>query len=159
MRYLVVLFIQNEEAIYVFNEPSKEEQEKLMKEKVAKEKERLARQKKIHKVRSGEYLGKIASRYGVRVSDIKKWNHLRGNNLKIGQKLTIYAKSSRTASAKSKVIAKKPSSNAKFYTIRKGDTLWDIASAKGVSVSKLKSLNSHLNFKKLKPGMKIVIKG
>ena len=43
-----------------------------------------------YKVRSGDYLGKIAKRYGVRVSQIKKWNRLRSNNLKIGQRLTIF---------------------------------------------------------------------
>jgi membrane-bound lytic murein transglycosylase D len=43
-----------------------------------------------YKVRSGDYLGKIAKKYGVRVSQIKKWNRLRNNNLKIGQRLTIF---------------------------------------------------------------------
>ncbi len=43
-----------------------------------------------YKVRSGDYLGKIARKYGVRVSQIKKWNRLRNSNLKIGQRLTIF---------------------------------------------------------------------
>ena len=43
-----------------------------------------------YKVRSGDYLGKIAKKYGVRVSQIKKWNRLRSSNLRIGQRLTIY---------------------------------------------------------------------
>lgn len=43
-----------------------------------------------YKVRSGDYLGRIAKKFGVRVSQIKKWNRLRNNNLKIGQRLTIY---------------------------------------------------------------------
>ena len=43
-----------------------------------------------YKVRSGDYLGKIARKFGVRVSQIKKWNRLRNNNLKIGQRLTVY---------------------------------------------------------------------
>ena len=34
-----------------------------------------------YKVRSGDYLGKIAKKYGVRVSQIKKWNRLRNNNV------------------------------------------------------------------------------
>ncbi|MDG1041009.1 MAG: transglycosylase SLT domain-containing protein [Polaribacter sp.] len=45
-----------------------------------------------YKVRSGDYLGKIATQFGVRVSQIKKWNRLRSNNLKIGQRLTIFPK-------------------------------------------------------------------
>ena len=43
-----------------------------------------------YKVRSGDYLGRIAKKFGVRVSQIKKWNRLRNTNLKIGQRLTIY---------------------------------------------------------------------
>ena len=36
-----------------------------------------------YRVKSGDYLGKIAYRYGVRVSDIKRWNGLKNNYLKI----------------------------------------------------------------------------
>lgn len=46
-----------------------------------------------YKVKSGDYLGKIASRYRVSVAQIKKWNHLRNDNLRIGQILYIYGRS------------------------------------------------------------------
>lgn len=45
-----------------------------------------------YKVKSGDYLGKIADKFGVRVSDIKKWNSLKTSNLKIGQRLYIFPK-------------------------------------------------------------------
>ena len=45
-----------------------------------------------YKVKSGDYLGKIADKFGVRVSDIKRWNGLKTSNLKIGQRLYIYPK-------------------------------------------------------------------
>lgn len=42
-------------------------------------------------VKSGDYLGKIAQKYNVKVSSIKKWNNLKNSHkLKIGQRLTIY---------------------------------------------------------------------
>ena len=44
----------------------------------------------VHKVKSGEYLGLIAGKYHVKVSQIKKWNNLRSDRLQIGQKLRIY---------------------------------------------------------------------
>ena len=44
----------------------------------------------VYKVKSGDVLGKIARRYGVSVAQIKKWNHLKSDNIRIGQKLTIY---------------------------------------------------------------------
>lgn len=55
-----------------------------------------------YKVRNGDYLGKIANRFGVRVSDIKKWNGLRNSRLKIGQRLSIYPKRIRIPKASKK---------------------------------------------------------
>lgn len=46
----------------------------------------------VYKVKKGDYLGKIAAKYNVKVNDIKKWNKLKSNNLSIGQKLVIYRK-------------------------------------------------------------------
>lgn len=42
-----------------------------------------------HKVRSGQNLGVIAKKYGVTVSNVKKWNGLRSNMIKVGQRLKI----------------------------------------------------------------------
>ncbi|MGI9950049.1 N-acetylmuramoyl-L-alanine amidase [Vibrio hyugaensis] len=42
-----------------------------------------------HKVARGEYLGKIASKYGVSVSSIRKANNLRSDELAVGQVLII----------------------------------------------------------------------
>ncbi len=46
----------------------------------------------IHKVRKGETLSRIARRYHVRTTDIKRWNGLRRSKIYIGQKLKIYKK-------------------------------------------------------------------
>lgn len=45
---------------------------------------------RIHKVSRGETMSKIASKYGVTVADIKKWNRLKSTKLKRGQKLKIH---------------------------------------------------------------------
>jgi membrane-bound lytic murein transglycosylase D len=44
---------------------------------------------KTHTVRKGETLSSIAKKYGCTVSDLKKWNGLKGNTVKVGQKLKI----------------------------------------------------------------------
>lgn len=55
-----------------------------------------------YKVKSGDYLGKIAARYGVSVAQIKRWNNLSSNNIRVGQRLTIYRGGKATASTASK---------------------------------------------------------
>ncbi|MGM9766905.1 MAG: LysM peptidoglycan-binding domain-containing protein, partial [Candidatus Cryptobacteroides sp.] len=49
-------------------------------------------QRVAYKVKSGDYLGKIASRYHVTVKQLMEWNHLRSTNLRVGQVLYIYGK-------------------------------------------------------------------
>ncbi len=46
----------------------------------------------VYRVVNGDFLGKIARNYGVRVSDIKKWNKLKDDKLKIGKRLIIFPK-------------------------------------------------------------------
>jgi serine-type D-Ala-D-Ala carboxypeptidase (penicillin-binding protein 5/6) len=48
------------------------------------------KQKKIHKVRSGESLSVIAQRYHASFSQVKKWNRLSSDKIYAGQKLTVY---------------------------------------------------------------------
>lgn len=55
-----------------------------------------------YKVKSGDYLGKIAARYGVSVAQIKRWNNLSSNNIRVGQRLTIYRGGKAPASTASK---------------------------------------------------------
>ena len=42
-----------------------------------------------HTVRSGDSLYKLSKRYGVTVADIRKANNLKGDDIKIGQKIKI----------------------------------------------------------------------
>lgn len=115
----------------------------------------------VHSVRNGEFLGYIAEKYNVRVSEIMAWNNKSNTRLKLGEKLTIYTDKS-VAEVK-KVSQPKPvlKDNGKYkvHVVRSGDTLWDIAKLyKDSSVTELKRLNSHINYKRLKPGMEIRIK-
>ena len=49
-----------------------------------------SRSRVAYKVKSGDFLGKIASRNHCTVAQLKKWNHLRSDKLRIGQVLYIY---------------------------------------------------------------------
>lgn len=46
--------------------------------------------KKVYSVRKGDNLGKIASKQGVSVSQLRKWNNLKGSLLYVNQKLVYY---------------------------------------------------------------------
>jgi membrane-bound lytic murein transglycosylase D len=106
----------------------------------------------VYKVRSGDVLGSIAIRHGVKVADLKKWNNLRSNMIRSGQRLNIWLRpSGRTtavASAKPKSTSTTPAPvpASKTYVVQEGDTLWDIAKKfEGLTVEKIKTLNNMTN--------------
>tara|TARA_B000000565_G_scaffold69887_1_gene48902 strand:- start:136 stop:876 length:741 start_codon:yes stop_codon:yes gene_type:complete len=45
----------------------------------------------VYRVKSGDVLGTIASKHGVRVSQLKAWNDLNSSMIRVGQKLIIHA--------------------------------------------------------------------
>jgi len=77
-------FVQNEERIYAFAVADDAKREKPL-PKYTEMNNRIR-----YKVKKGDFLGKIARRYGVSVAKIKRWNGMKSTRLKIGQRLTIY---------------------------------------------------------------------
>ncbi len=112
---------------------------------------------KFHKVKRGDNLGAIASRYDVSVADVKKWNKLKSNTVQAGQNLKIVKeervvttvrkeiKSDRAVAVNEKV-KKDESENddrpSDFYIVQKGDNLSAIAKKYNVSVDDLKKWNN-----------------
>ncbi|EKO3470652.1 N-acetylmuramoyl-L-alanine amidase [Vibrio fluvialis] len=80
-----------------------------------------------HVVKSGDYLGKIASTYKVPVETIKRENNLKSDTLKLGQKLKI------TVSLKDKPLRK--------HKVARGEFLGKIASEYNVSVQSIRDAN------------------
>ena len=150
-------FIENKNSIYALSEELK----KSYKIPHYASKSHKGKGKRTsYTVKSGDFLGKVANKYGCKVSDIKKWNNLRSNNLKIGQKLVIYT--SKKTNTEPKAIAKKielkPGESYTYYTIKKGDTLWEIAKKyPGISMEDITNHNEGLNSNNLKLGKKIKI--
>ncbi|RAV29377.1 LysM peptidoglycan-binding domain-containing protein [Sinomicrobium soli] len=141
-------FITNENAIYAHIEAEEAKKEKPLPQFFEKN------SSLTYRVRKGDYLGRIASKYGVRVSDIKKWNGLRNNRLKIGQKLTIYSRKAMLAAAKSTKDVQNAPEN-RIYTVKSGDTLWTISRKfQGISIKNIREWND-ISGDKLKPGMKL----
>ncbi len=116
------------------------------------------REKNYHTVKNGENLGLIASKYKCTVGDLKKWNHLSGNLIHPNQKLIVYEPNTANSGSKQTQANTKSEGDYVYHTVRKGDTLWDIARLyDGVSVEQIKQLNNIRNSKKLKPGQKIKV--
>jgi len=117
------------------------------------------RDKVAYRVKSGDVLGTIAQRYRVRISDIRKWNNLRSNLIRVGQRLNIWIYPG--AKIRAVVVQSKPRieqlENGKYYLVQPGDTLWDISRMfKELSIEKLKTLNN-LKSNKITPGQKLLI--
>lgn len=113
----------------------------------------------VYRVKSGDVLGSIALRHGVRVNDIKTWNRLSRTVIYPGQRLNIWIKPTvaRTAIRASATSATALPDGGKTYTVQPGDTLWHISKKfEGVTVEKIKALNN-LKSNKLQPGQKLII--
>ena len=163
MYYLVLptkyhgIFVSNEDSIYALAVAE------VAAAKTETPKMTTGEQRITHKVRSGESLGLIAKKYGVRVSEIKKWNGLRSDMIRIGQRLTIYPRknghtSTKSAPKKSNVkTAAIPEGGSTTYVVASGDTLFDIAKKyTDVSADQIQSWNK-LKSTSIQPGMKLVI--
>jgi len=106
-----------------------------------------------HKVKNGQTLSHIALKYGVKVSDLKKWNNLKSSRINVGKKLHVYVGSSKHVESYSKNNNSSENNNdsksGKFisYKIKKGDTISEIAENYGVSSSQLRRWNNLRNNK------------
>lgn len=152
-REYIGTFVNNEEKIYAFAKAEFDKREKPLPQFYD------TNSRIRYRVRSGDYLGKIARKYGVRVSQIKRWNGLRSNNIRIGQRLTIYPRKPafiNSASTKQKGSIK-IKGDIKTYKVKNGDSLWSIAQKfPGISIQNIKDWNN-ISSTKLKPGMILVM--
>lgn len=107
-----------------------------------------------YKIKPGDYLGKIANKFKVRVSDIKRWNNMKTDNLRVGQRITIFTRNLDYQPG-AEVLPEQDSK--KVYIVQKGDSLWSISQKfSGVSIESLKKWNG-ISGVKLQPGMRLVI--
>ena len=111
-----------------------------------------------YKVRRGETIASLSAKFGVSVQNLRAWNGLTAKSNILGRSL-IVKKAENTQLAK--LPAKKErSSNSRYqsYTVRKGDTLSDIAiKFKGSTVAQLKSDNN-IKGAHLKIGQKLKVR-
>lgn len=139
--------------------------------------------KVYYTVKSGDAVGLIADWYDVYTSDLKYWNNIHRNLIKVGQKLVVYVpkdkvshynqinsmsyaqkqalngKTVTTASAVSKPVVQNDSNGYEYYTVKRGDNLWSIAKRyPGVSNEDIVKLNNLTSAAKISPGQRLKIR-
>ena len=138
-----------------------------------------------YKVKSGDAVGLIASWFHVRTSDLRYWNNIRRNMIRVGQKLAVYvpkskaefyrsfnsmSKAQKQATLGKNYIAKSSSPKTVrktnsgsgdyvYYTVRKNDNFWTIAKKfPGVSNYDIMRINNIKDARSLRVGQKLKIK-
>jgi len=140
--------------------------------------------KLVYSVKEGDNLGFIAEWYRVGLSDLRYWNNIYRNTIYIGQKIVVYvdpSKSEYFSGINSMPFAEKQAMAGKSvpvntaaasnqpatetegeyitYTVRSGDTLWDIVRMfDNVTTSDVLKLNNIVNPDKIQVGQKLKIK-
>jgi membrane-bound lytic murein transglycosylase D len=131
-------------------------------------------------VRSGDNLGFISERFKVSVSELRYWNNIYRSTLKVGQKLVIYVDPAKAESfskvsgtalseklptsgksnpATSRATAQQSEGEFEVYTVRSGDTIWDIVKMyDNVTATDVLNLNSIADPEKIKVGQKLKIR-
>ncbi len=123
-----------------------------------------------HRIRSGETLSTIARKYRVSVSEIKRFNRIRGTMIRAGHNLVIpvpqnkkyyqnyLAAQRRTRSyRKPKPVANVPGREKHVYIVKKGDSLWEVAARFGVTLTQLRKWNGLGYSRIIRPGQTLNI--
>jgi len=80
----------------------------------------------IHVVARGDNLTRLATRYGVSVSEIREWNRLTSDQIRVGQRL---------------IVRRNVRQNPIYHTVRAGDNLTTIARRHGVTIAQIRTWN------------------
>ncbi|WP_433957917.1 LysM peptidoglycan-binding domain-containing protein [Cytobacillus horneckiae] len=103
-------------------------------------------QSNTYKVQAGDSLWKISNTYHLSINQLMEWNQLTSSVIYTGQTLTL-------ANPKQNTTV-----SGKTYTVKKGDSLWSIATKNGLSVINLKNMNG-LKSDMIYPGQALKLQG
>ena len=167
----IAVFTSNEDKIYAFVKYEADKRERPYESMLASrntnssENDGTVSRIKYHKVRKGDSLSEISDRYGITMTELKKWNHLKNNKAPLGRKLKIYtmetlASNNKKITKPDTVSVKEPSQIAsnsskvfkeekvvsykdvvKYHKVKKGDNLGEISDKFGVTVAEVKKWN------------------
>ena len=115
-----------------------------------------------HTVVAGETLYQISKRYGVTVDELRAWNNLADNNLKLGMELRVAAPKTATPASKTtevKTTDTKAGTTTEtvYHTVEAGESMYQISRKYGVTIKDVMEWNHKADFN-VKPGEKLLIK-
>jgi membrane-bound lytic murein transglycosylase D len=111
-------------------------------------------EKQVHIVRPGQSLWSISRHYGVTTKALARWNGIAPiDTLSIGQKLVVWTSAGQPGSVSINQTRPGNTLHALRYTVRKGDSLYLIASRFNIKVSDIKRWNRIGKY--LQPGQKL----
>jgi membrane-bound lytic murein transglycosylase D len=127
-----------------------------------------------YRVVRGDTLEGIAGRFDVTVSELKRWNNIRGTSAPRGSRLRIYAGGSPDDSSRPKpkstqsdpahgaartvAVSSQDSSAERQHHVKQGETLYSIAHAYKTTVDNLKQANPFLEERPIQPGDVLAIR-
>ncbi len=106
-----------------------------------------------HRVRQGDNLWDIARQHGVSVADLRRWNNLRSDALRLGQELRIEASGQPPAAS----AAGSARQQVTYYRVRQGDSLHLIAQRFNVRTASLQRWNPQASPRRLRPGQTLTL--
>jgi membrane-bound lytic murein transglycosylase D len=135
-------------------------------------------------VKDGDNLGFISEWYRIGLSDLRYWNNIYRNTIRVGQKLVVFVDPSRSEyyskinsmsfAEKQTMIGKNIQANVQTaqnnteveadsdyitHTVRYGDTIWDIVKLyDNVTTTEVLTLNNISDPQKIQVGQKLKIK-
>lgn len=122
-----------------------------------------------HRIRKGETLSGIARHYGVTISELKRFNNIRGSLIRAGHSLvlpvpqnknytarTTSSTARRTYTPKNHAVSNVPGRKKKIHQVRYGESLWSIATHYGVTITQIRKWNGLGRYTRIiKPGQKL----
>ena len=181
---LTMDFAELEDSIYSYNRDKYFAQNKLVLTPIREYHDPVApanKAKVYYTVKEGDAVGLIADWFDVYSSDLRYWNNIHRNMIRVGQKLVIYVPKNKVdyySKFNKMTFAQKQASQGRsvttttsagknepddpnyiYYTVRNGDNLWDIAKRyPGVSNKDIMALNNITDARKISVGQRLKIK-
>jgi membrane-bound lytic murein transglycosylase D len=119
----------------------------------------------VYRVRKNDTVQTVSENLGIQPTVVRRWNRLKGDSLAGRRVLYVHLPVSPTASLEERSVKSKPkyksdlaepnSGGAVRHTVKRGETLYSIATNYKTSVAALQQTNAHIAT--LRPGMVLLI--